>query len=94
MRALKAYSTYFKVAINIPVIFSVAVQGRQPVVNMPCRFKYRSVIKFAFVLFTVYAVGALFVNVFTPLPLDHPGQENGLSDVVMETSKRNRFLGE
>ena len=75
-------------------IFSVTVQGRQPVVSMPCRFKYRSVIKFAFILFTVYAIGAMFVNVFTPLPLDHPGQENGLPDIVMETSKRNQFLGE
>ena len=62
--------------------------------SMPCRFKYRYVIKFAFMLFTVYAIGALFVLVFTPLPLDHPVQEDGLSDIVMETSKRNRFLGE
>ena len=50
--------------------------------------------KFAFMLFTVYAIGALFVHVFTPLPMDHLGQEDGLSDIVMETSKRNRFLGE
>ena len=45
-------------------------------------------------LFTVYAIGALLVKEFTPLPLDHPGQENGLPDIVMETSKENRFLGE
>lgn len=83
-----------KVAINFPVIFFAAVQGRQPVVSMPYRFKYKSVIKLAFILFTVYAIGALFVTVFTRMPLDHPDQENGLPDVVMETSKRNRFLGE
>ena len=79
---------------KLPVVFSVAVKGRRPVLSMPCRFKYRSVIKFAFMLFTVYAIGALLVKVFTPLPLDHPGQENGLPDIVMETSKENRFLGE
>ena len=45
-------------------------------------------------VFTVYGIGALFVSVFTPLPLDHPGQEDGLSDIAMETSKRNRCLGE
>ena len=45
-------------------------------------------------LFTVYAIGALFVRMFTPLPLDHPSQEDGLPDIVMETSKENRFLGE
>ena len=91
---LKAYPMCLKVAINISVLFSVAVQGRRPVLRMPCRFKYRCVIKFAFMLFTVCAIGALFVIVFTPLPRDHPSQEDGLSDIVMETSKRNRFLGE
>ena len=45
-------------------------------------------------LFTMYAIGALFVRVFAPLPMDYPGQEDGLSDIVMETSKRDRFLGE
>ena len=45
-------------------------------------------------VFTVYGIGALFVSVFPPLPLDHPGQEDGLADIVMKTSKRNRFLGE
>ena len=91
---LKAYPMCLKVDINISVLFSVAVQGRRPVLSMPCRFKYRYVIKFAFMLFTVYGIGALFVLVFTPLPLDHPGQEDGLSDIAMETSKRNRCLGE
>ena len=79
---------------KLPVVFSVAVEGRRPVLSMPCRFKYRSVIKFAFMLFTVYAIGALLVEVLTPLLVDHPGQENGLPDIVMETSKENRFLGE
>ena len=91
---LKVYPICINVAINIPVIFSVAVQGRRPVLSMPCRFRYRHVIKFAFMFFTVYAIGALFVHVFTPLPLDHPCQEDGLPDIVMKTSKRNRFLGE
>ena len=77
---------------KLPVVFSVAVEGRPT--SMPRRFKYRSVIKFAFMLLTVYVIGALLVKVFTPLPLDHPGQENGLPDIVMETSKENRFLGE
>ena len=45
-------------------------------------------------LLTVYVIGALLVQVFTPLKLDHLGQENGLPDIVMETSKENRFLGE
>ena len=91
---LTAYPMCLKVAINISVIFFVAVQGRRPVLIMPCRFKYRHVRKFAFMLFTVYAIGALFVRVFTPLPLDHPSQEDGLPDIVTETSKENRFLGE
>ena len=50
--------------------------------------------KFAFMLLTVYVIGAILVQVFTPLKLDHLGQENGLPDIVMETSKENRFLGE
>ena len=75
---------------KLPVVFSVAVEGRPT--SMPRRFKYRSVIKFAFMLLTVYVIGALLVQVFTPLKLDHLGQENGLPDIVMETSKE--FLGE
>ena len=86
------------VANNIPVFshifFSVAVQEHQPILSMRCRFKRRSYIKFAFMFFMVFAIGAVFVNVFTPLPLDHPDQEDGMQNVVEETSKWNRFLGE
>jgi len=85
-------------AINVPVFiyifFSVAVQEHQPILSMRCRFKRRSHTKFAFMVFTVFAIGVLFGNVFTPLPLDHPDQEDGLPNIVTETSKWNRFLGE
>ena len=86
------------VAINIPVLIyiflSVAVQEHQPTLSMRCRFKRRSHAKFAFMVFTVFVIGVLFGNVFTPLPLDHQDQEDGLPNIVTEASKRNRFLGE
>ena len=86
------------VANNIPVFnyifFSVAVQENQPILSMRCKFKRRSYMKFAFMFFTVFAIGALFVNVLTPLPLDPPGHEDGLQNIEMETgSNWNRFLG-
>jgi len=45
-------------------------------------------------IFTVFAIGVLFVNEFIPLPLNHRDQEDGLPNIVTETSKWNRFLGE
>ena len=73
-------------------IFSVAVQEHQSIQSMRCTFKFRSVKKFAFILLTVFAIWTLFVNVYTTYKLD--GQEDGLPNIVMETLKRNRFLGE
>jgi len=44
--------------------------------------------------FTVFAIGALFVKVLTPPPVHHPGHEDGLQNIEMETSSNwNRLLG-
>ena len=70
---------------------------------MRCRFKCRSAIKFAFMFLTVSAIWALFVNVHSTFQLDgleepqekpeEESQKDGLPTIVMETLKRNRFLG-
>lgn len=82
------------ILVFIYIFFSVAVQEYQSVLSMRCRFMSRSAIKFAFMLMVVFAIGTLFVNVNMPCRLDHPSQEDELPNIVMETSKQNRFLGE
>jgi len=93
---------------SVCIFFSIAVQELQSILSMRCRFVGRSVLKFVFMLLTAFAIGTLFVNEHVPcrlghpsqedkLPItmaNHPGQEDELPIIVMETSKRNRFLGE
>ena len=78
----------------IYVFYSVAVQEYQSVLSMRCRFMCRSAIKFAFILMMVFGIGTLFVNVNMPCQLDHPGQEDELPNIVIETTEKSRIHGE
>ena len=42
----------------------------------------------------VFGIGTLFVNVNMPCQLDHPGQEDELPNIVIETTEKSRIHGE